>query len=76
MRNVAQSAPVSTIDVMIEDHGSIVILQPVSPAGWSWLRENITIEPWQQAGNGVACDPRMVDTIGAEMVAAGLVVTL
>lgn len=67
-------ASLATADIMVENHGTVVLLRPMTRAGAIWLLDNVNSEPWQWMGNAVAVAPRYVQpTIdGAE--AAGLVV--
>jgi hypothetical protein len=61
-------------DARVENLGSVRILQPLSPAGWAWARENLAVESWQMTGGGIAIEPRMVQGIVDGMEAAGLTV--
>lgn len=71
----AATAAPTTIDVNIEDHGSIILLQPVSPAGHDWLAVHVP-DGLRFHGSAVICEPRFVDSITRGMVRDGLVVTL
>ena len=59
-------------DVRIENHGSIILLRPLTNGGKSWLDENITGDEVQYMGNAVVCEPRYVENIVAGMIADDL----
>jgi hypothetical protein len=63
------SAPV---DVSVVDHGSIIVLTPVSEAGQAWMDENLHPDAWQWIGPGLALDRRIADYIVQGMEADGL----
>lgn len=48
-------------DLLVEDHGSIVLLRPASESGQEWIDENVAVE--QVLGNAVAVEPRYVEAI-------------
>lgn len=54
-------------DIRIENHGSIVLIRPVSDAGQEWLDNNIGDDA-QMFGTAIAAEPRYVQAIieGAE----------
>jgi hypothetical protein len=62
----------ATADITVENHGSVVMLRPMTRAGLKWIIENVEADSWQWLGNALACEPRMVQDVidGAE--AAGL----
>jgi len=62
-------------DVTIEDHGSVVMVRPVSDAAKSWVKEHVQLESWQWLGGAFACDHRMVMDLVDGMVEAGLEVS-
>ena len=47
-------------DVRVENHGSIVIIQPLTAAAREWLQENTNGMWW---GGGLACEPRYVNDL-------------
>lgn len=60
------------IDFQIHDHGSVIIIEPVTDAAKEWT--DISIDPtapWW--GNGFAVEPRYVDPILRGIYQAGLV---
>jgi hypothetical protein len=46
--------------IEITDHGTIVVLRPVSDAGRDWLAENVGAP---EAGGIYTCEPRMAQDI-------------
>jgi hypothetical protein len=61
-------------DILVENHGSIFLLRPVSFAAQSWLQENVIGEETQMFGNAVVCEPRYVTDIVFGARAEGLLV--
>ena len=47
-------------DLLVEDHGSIALVRPVSDRGRTWLAENTETEGWQWLGEALAVEPRYV----------------
>ena len=60
-----------TADVKIENHGSLVLIRPLTEAGSDWLDENIS-EDAQHFGAAVVVEPRYVDAIVEGMQNDGL----
>lgn len=63
------SSPPVRPDIIVEHHGSIVILRGVSDAGCAWIEANISGEDYQPLGLGARLvEPRYVSPIleGAE----------
>ena len=67
-----QSAP--SLDLIFENHFSLFLIRPVSPAGQSWLDENVGDENTQTFGGAVVCEPRYVEAIALGAIEAGLAV--
>ena len=61
-------------DILVENHGSIILLRPVTRVGQSWLKENVIGEETQIFGNAVVCEPRYVIDIVLGARAEGVVV--
>ena len=59
-------------DLHVENHGSIVLLFADSEEGRAWLDENVYAERWQWVGDGIACEPRMVEAVLVGAAADGL----
>lgn len=49
-------------DIAIQNHGSIVLLRPCTPAGDAWLDEHLA-EDRQRWGAATVCEPRYVRDI-------------
>lgn len=60
-------------DVELQDHGSIMILMPLTESGRRWLEDH-TPEEAQKWGNGTVVEPRHAGPIVSEMQLDGLVV--
>jgi hypothetical protein len=61
------------IDIRVEDHGSIVLLNPTTEIGQQWLDDNIDPEAlWW--GRKLAVEPRYVEVIVQAMISDGLTV--
>jgi len=76
-RTRTRRAPVTvraTVDLDVEDHGSIVLLRPQSGAGTDWLAETCDVPSWAWVGGAIAVEPRMVDAIVHGARDAGLAV--
>ena len=67
-----QSAP--SLDLIFENHFSLYLIRPVSPAGKSWLDENVGDENTLTFGGAVVCEPRYVEQIYFGAKQAGLAV--
>jgi len=61
-------------DILVENHNSVFLLRPISPAGRTWLQENVIGEETQLFGNAVVCEPRYVADIVFGARGQGLVV--
>ena len=62
-------------DIEVQDHGSIVLLVPLSPLGEAWLATNIDPNSsYQPNWPTVLCEPRYVWDIVDGMEADGLVI--
>ena len=48
-------------DVLIENHGSIALVTPMTPEANQWVDENVPLESWQWLGCSFACEPRCLD---------------
>ncbi len=63
-----------TVDFLCENHGSVFLLRPVSPAAFAWIEEHLP--PDRIAfGNAVVVEPRYVWAILVGLQDDGLVVT-
>jgi hypothetical protein len=74
MARSSSPAPVAPpVDVEVENHGSILLVRPLTPVAQDWIAENVGGDPQWWAG-AIACEPRYVDDLVAGMADAGLVV--
>lgn len=63
-------------DLIFENHGSLYLIRPTSPAGQTWLDENVGDEETLTSVGAAVCEPRYVENIFLVASAAGLVVSL
>jgi hypothetical protein len=53
-----------TVDFLLEDHGSLVLLQPVTAAALEWVKDNIGADNgYQPCWPTVTVEPRYVQPI-------------
>jgi hypothetical protein len=62
-----------TSDILIENHGSLFLLRPVSSIGHDWLDANIQPDALK-FGGAIVCEPRYVSDIVLGAQADGLAV--
>ena len=67
------SSPTKMPDIIFENYFSIFLIRPVSPAGQSWLDENVGDSGTLTFGGAVVCEPRYVEAIYRGAIADGLV---
>src|SRR5258705_9005062 len=67
-----QSEP--SLDLIFENHFSLFPIRPVSPAGQSWLDENVGDENTLIFGGAIVFEPRYVEAIVHGAIEAGLAV--
>lgn len=60
------------IDVLIEKHGTIVLVRPLTDAAKEWVTDNVPLESWQWMGDAFACEPRLVENLVTGMTDGGL----
>lgn len=63
-------------DVIVENHGSVCMVTPMSPAARTWVDENVQLEGWQWLGASFACEPRYVPSLTDGMQEDGLTIEL
>jgi hypothetical protein len=61
-------------DIIVENHGSVALLRPMTDAGREWIDENVPTEGWQWLGGALSCEPRYVENIVEGATGDGLVV--
>ncbi len=60
-------------DIIVENHGSIVVLRGMTDAGYAWIEEHVSGEGYQPFGLGARlAEPRYVADIVAGAIADGL----
>ena len=50
-------------DIRVDNHGTVVLLVPLTKAGNAWVRKHVQAEDWQWFGGGLACEPRYVGDV-------------
>ena len=71
---MTQTPETREIDLSFEDHGSIVLLRPLTEFGQAWTDEHL--EGAMQFQGAVCCEPRYLDAIVDGAVNDGLTVSL
>ena len=61
-------------DISVENHGSVMTFQPLTPVGQDWIDENVESEDWQWLGGRLAVEPRCARDLAQGMLDAGLTV--
>ena len=64
-----------TSDVIVENHGSLFVIQPLTAAGREWIEENVQSEPYQWLGGGLCVEHRFAAGLVNGMIDAGLKVS-
>ena len=59
-------------DFLFSDHGSVVAIAPLTPAGIEWIDGNVVSEPWQWLGGALCVNPRYARDLQDAIAAAGL----
>jgi hypothetical protein len=63
-------------DFLIADHGSIILIMPITEAARKWIDENVVSEPWQWLGGALCVDHRCARDLTDEIAAAGFVLAI
>jgi hypothetical protein len=50
-------------DIRVENHGSVVLLRPLTERAWQWFDENVEVEGWQFFGGAIAAEPRYIPAV-------------
>jgi hypothetical protein len=61
-------------DILLENHGSIFLLRPISSVGQAWLQEKVISNETRIFGNAVVCELRYVMDIVLGARGEGIVV--
>jgi hypothetical protein len=64
----------TSADLRFENHFSLFLIRPLSPAGQQFLGDNVGNEDTLTFGNAVVCEPRYVEAILQGATEAGLAV--
>ena len=70
----AASGSSPTVDFLCENHGSIFLLRPISPAAFAWIEEHLPPDRIT-FGNAAVVEPRYVWAILVGLQDDGLVVS-
>ena len=62
-------------DILIENHGSIVLFRPLCRQAKQWLQANTQAESWQCLGYALAVEPRYAAELANGAADAGLEVS-
>jgi hypothetical protein len=57
-------------DILVENHGSVVLLRPLTAPARQWIGENVDVR--QGLGDAIAVEPRYVANIVRGAIADGL----
>jgi hypothetical protein len=61
-------------DFNIENHGSVVLVRPVTTAAREWVDEHVPLESWQWHGGAFVVEPRYLPILFDGIVGDGLTV--
>jgi len=61
-------------DFRVENHGSVVLLCPLTEGARAWVTEHLTHPETQHFGGAVVMEPRYVDDVVRGLVSDGLTV--
>jgi hypothetical protein len=53
----------NTPDILVENHGSVVLLRPRTPLAAAWIEEHVQSEDWQWIYGALAVEPRFVQAV-------------
>ena len=59
-------------DIRVTDHGSVLLIEPLTPAAKAWIDENVSAEPWQWFGPALAVEPRYAGALLDGAISDGL----
>ena len=58
-------------DFRTANHGTVILIWPVSDAAHQWVEENVITEPWQWFGGALGVDHRFARDLIDGITAAG-----
>lgn len=61
-------------DVLVENHGTVATITPITAKARQWIKDNVEYEGWQVMGCSIALEPRCVEVLVEGMQDEGLVV--
>lgn len=61
-----------SIDVAVENHGSIFIVRPLTGAAKEWVQEYVSKQGYQPYKDAVVVEPRLVTDLVSGMESSGL----
>lgn len=61
-------------DIIVSDHGSVVMVAPITQDAQTWVAQNVELEPWAWMGGAFAVEPRFLDNLIDGMQGDGLTV--
>jgi hypothetical protein len=64
--------PPSQLDLIFENHLSLVLIRPMTELGQKWINENVGDEETHHFGNAVVCEPRYAESIFLGAIRDGL----
>ena len=64
-----------SVDILIENHGSIILFRPLCRQAKRWLQDNAQAESWQWFGGALAVEPRCAADLANGAEEAGLEVS-
>lgn len=59
-------------DVLVENHGTIFMFTPMTPAARAWVEEHVQLESWQWLGGSFSVEHRFAQNLAQGMMADGL----
>jgi hypothetical protein len=71
--SVQSATKTATPDLLLENHFSLYLIRPVSPAGQNFLDENVGDENTLTFGGAIVCEPRYIEAIWRGAIDGGLV---
>lgn len=64
--------PSSSIDVEVENHGSVFMFRPRTELAKEWVAAHVQLEDWQWMGGAFAVEHRYAGDLALGMIDAGL----
>jgi hypothetical protein len=65
---------VQTVDVTVENHGTLFLFSPITQAAKDWVEKNVQLENYMRLGNSFACEHRFAQALADGMRDSGLLV--